>query len=178
MSEAASPPPVERRRFPRRWRRGLRAVGGLLAIIVLGVIGYVAFWRIGPPQLARVAPSSARVGDTVTLDGQGFDPTREGNVVYFDDYSGRVLTVGRTRLEVEVPDIEMAGRSQVSVAVKVETNESRVSNSLPLVVLPSLDPEPGTGRPLTEKEEEEEEAGSLASPNPGYASPRPTPSPR
>ena len=113
MSEAASPPPVERRRFPRRWRRGRRALVGLLALMMLGVIGYVAFWRVGPPLLARVSPSPAHVGGTVILDGQGFDPTLEGNVVYFDDYSGRVVKAGRTRLEVEVPDIEMAGTSQV-----------------------------------------------------------------
>jgi hypothetical protein len=178
MSEAASPPPVERRHFPRRWRRARRALIGLLALIALGIAGYVAFWRVGPPLIARVAPSAAHVGETVVLDGQGFDPTLEGNVVYFDDYSGRLMTAARTRLEVEVPDIQLGQRSQASVAVKVEVREKRVSNTLPLVVLPPLDPEPGTAGPLTEDEEEEEEQGPLASPNPSYASPKPPPGDR
>lgn len=181
MSEAASPPQqVERRHFPRRWRRARRALIGLVAVIVMGAIGYVAFWRAGPPLIARVSPSTAHAGETVVLDGQGFATTLEGNVVYFDDYSGRVVTAARTRLEVEVPDVQLGLRSQASVAVKVQVNEKRVSNALPLVVLPPLDPEPGTAGPLTEEEEEEEEEeeGPLASPNPGYASPRASPTQR
>jgi hypothetical protein len=170
MSEVQSPPPYERRRFPRRWRRARRALYGLLGLLALGVAGYVAFWRVGPPVLARVAPSPAHVGDSVVLDGQGFDPTLEGNVVYFGDYAGRVLKAGKTQLEVEVPDVGVEG-AWLPVLVKVEVGQKRVSNALELVVQPARVPEPGTG-PLTDEEEEEP---PLASPNPGYASPRPSP---
>jgi hypothetical protein len=41
------------------------------------------------------------------------------------------------------------------VKVKVEVDEDKVSNALDLVVLPSLDPEPGSDV-LTEEEEEDE----------------------
>jgi hypothetical protein len=60
--------------------------------------------------------------------------------------------------------------------VKVEVDEDKVSNTLDLVVLPSLDPEPGTG-PFTEEAEEEEEEDDppLASPSPGDATPSPSP---
>jgi hypothetical protein len=155
MNEPPGPPAVERRRFPRRWRRARKALFGLLAILGLGVAGYVSFWRIGPPLLARISPSPAHVGDTVTLDGQGFDPTLEGNVVYFGDYSGRMVRAGRTRLEVEVPEVGVAPGREVRLPVKVEVNERKVSNALELVVLPSREPEPGTGAPEEDEEEDE-----------------------
>lgn len=176
MSDTPSPPAVERRRYPRRWRRGRRAVLGLMALLALGAIGNIALQRSGPPLLYRISPTTARVGDTIVLEGQGFDGKLEGNVVYFGDYSGRLLKASSGRLEVEVPDISLAVGTQERMPVKVEVDEQRVTNAIELVVLPSADPEPGTA-PLTEEEEEEP---PLARPNPGYASPRasPRPSPR
>jgi hypothetical protein len=173
MSDAPSPPPVERRRYPRRWRRGRRAVIGLLVLLALGVIGNLALRRIGPPLLSRISPTTTRVGDTVVLEGQGFDGTLEGNVVYFGDYSGRLIKASSSRLEVEVPDIGVPNGAQERVPVKVEVDEDKVTNAMELVVLPAASLEPGT-EPLTEEEEEEP---PLASPNPGYASPRATPRP-
>ena len=174
MSDAPGPPPVERRRYPRRWRRGRRAVIGLLVLLALGAIGNIALRRSGPPILSRVSPATAHIGDTIVLEGQGFDGKLEGNVVYFGDYSGRVVKAGSSHLEVEVPDIGVAVGTQELVPVKIEVGENRMTNAMDLVVLPSTDPEPGT-EPLTEEEEEEP---PLASPNPGYASPSPSPSPR
>ena len=172
MSDAPSLPPVERRRFPRRWRRGRNAMIGLLALIALGLVGYFAFWRIGPPLIGRITPSPVHAGETVVIEGQGFDTTLEGNVVYFDDYSGRMLKAGRTRLEVEVPDTAVPEGEEERVQVKVEVGESQVSNAMEIVVRPPLEPEPGT-EPFTAEEEEEDE-GPLSSPNPGYASPSPS----
>lgn len=178
MSEVPSPPPVERRHYPRRWRRGRRAVIGLLVLLALGVIGNLALRRIGPPMLSRIYPTTAHVGDTIVLEGQGFDGTLEGNVVYFGDYSGRVAKASSDHLEVEVPDIGVAVGAEQRVPVKVEVDTDKVTNAMELVVLPSTDPEPGTESP---GDEEEEEFPSTR-PNPGNASPRasptPTPSPR
>ena len=165
MSDAPSLPPVERRRFPRRWRRGRNAMIGLLVLMGLGVAGYFAFWRIGPPLIGRITPSTVHVGETVVIEGQGFATTLEGNIVYFDDYTGRVLQAGPTRLEVEVPDTAMAEDEEERVHVKVEVGENQVSNAVEIVVRPPLEPEPGTDA-LTEEEEEE---GPLASPNPDDA---------
>lgn len=171
MSETQPPPGVERRHYPRRWRRGRRAVIGLLALLVLGVIGNLALRRIGPPLLSRLSPTTAHIGDTVVLEGQGFDSSLEGNVVYFGDYSGRVVKAAHDRLEVEVPDVGVAVGAEQRLPVKVEVDEKKVTNSLDLVILPPSETEPGT-LPLTEEEEEEP---PLASPNPGYASPAATP---
>jgi len=173
MSDAPAAPPVDRRRFPRRWRRGRRAVLGLLVIVALALVGNLALDRIRPPQLSAISPSPAHVGDTVTLTGRGFDTTLEGNVVYFGDYSGRLIQAHRTRLEVEVPDIGVVAGGQERVPVKVQVDEDKVSDALELVVLPSREPEPGT-EPLTE---EDEETPLLSVPNPGVASPRASPPP-
>jgi hypothetical protein len=170
MSEVQSQPPVERRRFPRRWRRGRRAMFGLLAIVALGAGGYLTFWRMGPPVLSRLSPSPARVGQTVMLEGQGFDPSLEGNVVYFGDYSGRLITAGRRQLEVEVPDMGVPAGGQQTVPVKVEVQETKVSNALELVILPPLVPEPGTDVTAEDEAEDErkedEEERALRSPSP------------
>jgi hypothetical protein len=173
MSEPPSLPPVERRRFPRRWRRGRNAMIGLVALILLAVIGYFAFWRIGPPLIGRITPSPVHVGQTVVIEGQGFDPALEDNIVLFDDYAGRMVKGGRTRIEVEVPDTGVPEGQEQRVKVKVRVGESQLSNTVEIVVRPPLEPEPGT-EPLTE---EEEDVPPLASPNPGYASPRASPSP-
>jgi len=154
MSDAPAAPTVDRRRFPRRWRRGRRAVLGLLVIGALALAGNLALNHIRPPQLSGISPSPAHVGDTVTLTGRGFDTTLEGNVVYFGDYSGRLILARRTRLEVEVPDMGVVAGRQERVPVKVQVDEDKVSNALELVVLPSREPEPGT-EPLPEEEEEE-----------------------
>jgi hypothetical protein len=173
MTEATTLPPVERRRFPRRWRRGRKAMFGLLVLIALALVGYFAFWRIGPPLIGRITPSTVHVGETVIIEGQGFDTSLEGNVVYFGDYSGRMVRAGRTELEVEVPDIGVPEGQEERVPVKVEVGESQVSSAIEIVVRPPLEPEPGT-EPLTEEEAEE---APLSSPNPGYASPSPSVSP-
>ena len=173
MSEPPSLPPVERRRFPRRWRRGRNAMLGLVALIGLGLVGYFAFWRIGPPLIGRITPSPVHVGQTVVIEGQGFDPALEDNIVLFDDYAGRMVKGGRTQIEVEVPDVGVPEGQEQRVKVKVQVGENQLSNSVEIVVRPPLEPEPGT-EPLTE---EEEETAPLASPNPGYASPRASPSP-
>jgi IPT/TIG domain-containing protein len=173
MSDAPGVPPVERRRFPRRWRRGRNAMLGLLALIALATVGYFAFWRIGPPLIGRISPTTVHVGETVLIEGQGFATTLEGNIVYFGDYSGRMVRAGRTGIEVEVPDISVPEGQQQRVPVKVQVGENQVSNSMEVVILPSLEREPGTD-PLTEEEEEEP---PLARPNPGHASPLPSRSP-
>ena len=146
---------------------------GLLVLIALGLIGYFAFWRVGPPLIGRITPARVHAGDTIVIEGQGFDTALEDNVVYFGEYSGRLLKAGRTRLEVEVPDTRVPEGEEERLPVKVQVGETQLSNAMEVVVLPPREPEPGT-EPLTE---EEEEAGPFASPIPQYASPSPSGSP-
>jgi hypothetical protein len=87
------------------------------------------------------------------------------------------MRAGRTTLAVEVPDIDFSSGAQQVVKVKVEVDEDKVSNTLDLVVLPSLDPEPGTG-PFTEEEAEEEEEDDPPSARPNAGDAIPSPSPR
>jgi hypothetical protein len=186
MPDVSDLPTIERRRFPRRWRRARRALVGILAIVGLALLGNLALTRLGGPQLFTVSPSPAHVGETVTLAGRGFDSALEDNVVFFGDYSGRTVRASRTRVEVEVPDVGIAEGQQHRVAVKVQVRDGKVSNALELVVLPAREPEPGTGPP-TEEEQEAERTSPVprlppsAAPSASPAaspSPRSTPSPR
>ncbi|HEY7413389.1 MAG TPA: IPT/TIG domain-containing protein [Vicinamibacteria bacterium] len=172
MSDAppAAPPPVERRRFPRRWRRARRALVGLLVLIALGVLGNLAFRRLGGPRIDALVPEQARIGEAVTLEGRGFGRALEDNVVLFSDMPGRTLSAATDELVVEVPDLELPPEGRLTVSVKVQLEENE-SNRASLVVLPALQPEPATG-PQDAELEEPEPAPSPAAPPSPPASPR------
>jgi len=94
MSTPAAPPAapsIERRHYPRRWRRARRALYGLLSVMVLGLVAYVSLRKVEPPQLDLVMPSHARVGDVVILSGSAFARRPEDNNVFVGDYAARVL---------------------------------------------------------------------------------------
>ena len=165
MSSVANLPPVERRRFPRRWRRARRALIGILVIAGLAFLGNVALTRLAAPELFTVSPPQAHVGDTIVLAGRGFRTALEDNIVLFGDYTGRMVRASRTRLEVEVPDVGITDGQQ-RVPVKVKVHEGKVTNALEIVLLPASEPEPGTGPPTADEIEEEQ----------GSAAPRPRPS--
>jgi hypothetical protein len=179
MTDVVPPgvPPVERRHFPRRWRRARRALYGLLGLIALAVVGNLALTRLGGPKIGGLNPSPVRVGDTVTITGRGFDTTLEGNIVYFGDYAGRMVKASRQRLEVEVPDVQVSPGGK-QVPLKVEVGEE-VSDPVDITVLPPAVPEPGTephddvGDAAAEDAEERAlEAARRASPGPSIS---PTP---
>lgn len=166
MSTSAPPPadlppaiPVERRHFPRRWRRARRALYGLLGLIAMGTAAYLGLKKVEPPQLDLVMPTHARVGEVVILSGTGFSPRPEKNVVYVGDYAARVLEATRNRLLVEVPDMALDPGEQKNAPVRVGVGSAQ-SKPLELRVGAPLEPEPGTDAP------EEDEASPSPRPLP------------
>ena len=81
------------------------------------------------PQLLSLSRTTATVGDTVRLEGLGFSPTLEQNVVLFSGIRGRVVSASGQSLQVEVPRC-LPSRS-VAVTAQLGT---LASQALPLAV--------------------------------------------
>jgi hypothetical protein len=140
-----APPPVERRHFPRRWRRSRRALYGLTGLIALGLIAYLALHKVEPPQLYLVMPSHARVGDVVILSGAGFALRPEQNLVYVADYAARVLEARPTRLLIEIPSMALDPGEWRKAPVRVQVGKTQ-SKSVEMTIDRS-EPEPGEDAP-------------------------------
>ncbi len=67
------------------------------------------------PVVLRLSRQSIREGDLVTIEGIGFDPEPENNVVQFGPFRGEVVEASEKALLVEVPCLALAGRVAVSV---------------------------------------------------------------
>jgi len=170
MSSTPPPvaPPVERRHFPRRWRRAQRALYGLLGLMVLGVIGYFALRTVQPPQLDLVMPTHARTGDVVILSGSAFASRPEKNLVYVGDFAARVLESTRSRLLIEVPDMSLDPGERKTAMVRVMVGQLE-SRTLALTVDPSPELEPGTDAPVDDDDTDAPRRPPTLSPS---ASPR------
>lgn len=100
--------------------RGL-LLGGLALLVLVAAGGGFAAWRwLATPQLEAVQPARARAGQTVVLTGAHFSATRDANTVRFGRHSGRVLKAESDRLEVVVPDLDLAPGADAPVPVVVE----------------------------------------------------------
>ena len=123
-------------------RSGASTLIILLAVLLFlaggGMLGYV-FLRQSGPSLAGLDPARARAGDTITLRGQGFSPTPQGNIVLFGDRTGRVISATPSELRVEVPDLEAAEGAPQSVAVRVLVGQ-RVSSPFDLAAYREVEP--------------------------------------
>jgi len=65
------------------------------------VVAFNSFSQV--PTITSFSPTSAEVGDTVTITGTGFDATPANNVVYFGAVKASVITATTTTLTVTVP---------------------------------------------------------------------------
>ncbi|HEY2945955.1 MAG TPA: IPT/TIG domain-containing protein [Vicinamibacteria bacterium] len=170
MSTPAAPPAapsIERRHYPRRWRRARRALYGLLSVMVLGLVAYVSLRKVEPPQLDLVMPSHARVGDVVILSGSAFARRPEDNNVFVGDYAARVLEATRNRLLVEVPDMALDPGEQKQAPVRVTVGPTQ-SKTVQITVASAPELEPGTDAPV------DDDDGATPRPRPSapVASPR------
>lgn len=118
--------------------------GGLLALALVGTLVWYFVLRKTPPEVASAAPTSAGVGEVVTLSGRNFAKDAAANTVYFGPMRGQVSAASATELKVLVPAgargpvpvvVETkGGRSgPVTVTVRLEATATAVS---PDVVLP------------------------------------------
>jgi hypothetical protein len=95
-----------------------------------------------------VTPSRVRIGETVFLDGSGFDPVPEKNVVKLGDRAAPVVAARPERLEVAVPrELPFKLPAEVSVSVEVAGRRS-AAGRLSIVAGPHVTRlEPPVGRP-------------------------------
>ncbi len=100
--------------------RGLLLGGLVLLLLAVAGGGFAAWSWLATPQLEAVQPARARAGQTVVLTGAHFSATREANTVRFGRHPGRVLKAGSDRLEVAVPDLDLAPGADAPVPVVVE----------------------------------------------------------
>jgi hypothetical protein len=93
----------------------------LASLLFLGGTGMLAyvFLRSSGPTLAGVDPGRVRAGDAITVKGQGFAPTPQGNIVLFGDQTGRVISATVTELRVEVPELPVADGATQNVGLRV-----------------------------------------------------------
>lgn len=149
LPSAVTPAPAQKRvtvRIPGPRPALPRAIIlGLIAALVAGG-GYFAARRLfrKPPVLLSVAPARTEPGQTVTLNGRGFDPEPHGNVVRFGEQAGDVISASPTQLAVKVPPAAAAGGAG-DVRILVETSAGK-SGAVALKVyraprVSSLEPE-------------------------------------
>lgn len=81
--------------------------GTLTGTITTNAIG-TGYTALGiepePPAISSISPASGKVGDTITISGDDFDPTPGNNIVYFGTTRATVSTATTTSLDVVVPD--------------------------------------------------------------------------
>jgi hypothetical protein len=58
---------------------------------------------VDAPQIATLSPTSARAGDTITVNGQNFSPTTTDNTLLFSGFRARILSATTTQLRAVVP---------------------------------------------------------------------------
>jgi IPT/TIG domain/FHA domain len=111
-------------------RRGGRApsipvipiVGGLLALALLGLVGWFLFLRPTPPEITSIVPVQAEPGQTITVTGKNFRSSAGENTVLFGEQRGQVTSATSRELNVVVPT-----GIKAQVQVVVETAHGRTS---------------------------------------------------
>ncbi|MEQ9400761.1 MAG: hypothetical protein RJQ04_16470 [Longimicrobiales bacterium] len=93
------------------------------------VVATFALTLAAAPELLDLSRARGAAGDTLTLEGRGFSPDRDRNVVLFGGIRGEVLTAAPERLAVRVPPCLAAAELEVDVRFG-----SLVSRALPFVV--------------------------------------------
>ena len=99
----------------------LPIVGGLLALAVVGVIGWFFFLRPTPPAITSITPQ-AEPGQTITVTGKNFRSSAGENTVLFGEQPGQVSAATSSELKVVVPT-----GIKAQVQVVVETKHGRTS---------------------------------------------------
>lgn len=104
---------------------------GLAVALVLGAAGCGQVAAPASPAIYEVAPTQAKVGDTVRLDGQGFGDVQADSQVSIHGAVATATSWSDGRVEVTVPGVP-AGATVVVVQVG-----GRTSKPADLSILPS-----------------------------------------
>lgn len=96
-------------------------VGALVLVVLVLAGGGAALWSwFSTPRLAGVQPARSRAGQTVVLTGTHFASAPGNNVVRFGSRPAKVVKATSERLEVTVPDLDLAPGADTRVAVVVD----------------------------------------------------------
>lgn len=85
-----------------------------------------------PPVITAIDKSSASVGDTIVLTGDGFDPDKTKNSVKFGDVEAEVVFASATGLVIKVP-AGASGSPQITV-----TSQNKTSNYADVTIVPKI----------------------------------------
>jgi hypothetical protein len=108
---------------PRRSKMVPTAVA--IAIVAVGVFLGRHLLERPAPVVTAVTPARVRSGQTLFVDGSGFDAVGENNTVRLGERAVPVLSAREDRLEVEVPrDLPFALPAAVTVTVEVAGQRS------------------------------------------------------
>lgn len=106
---------------------------GIVDVIVSSADDSSEPWKFqyATVRLTELSPTQAEACDTLTITGNGFDPTVSNNKVYFGQSVGEVIAVTANQLRVVVPQFS-DDNADVSVSVVVNGG---TSNGLPFHLL-------------------------------------------
>ena len=112
---------------PRRSSLPVLPIAGGAAVILLLAVGGLVAMRGRAPAIQSIVPARVGLGQSVTITGEHFAPSRDGNVVQFGVKAGRVVQASATRLQVEIPELPAAPGhdTAVPVVVVVDGRESK-----------------------------------------------------
>ena len=110
------------------------------------LVFFSTFFWAQAPTITSFSPTSAEVGDTVTITGTGFDATPANNVVYFGGVKAIVNSANSTEIVVEVP----SGAKDEPITITsngktVESSLSFITSNSVLSALPVNSDSFGTG---------------------------------
>jgi hypothetical protein len=101
-SKAAAP---ARAATPAKKSPPIALIGGLAAVVVLGVGGFLGFQHLKTPRIESTSPARVGVGQPLTLSGRAFASEAGKNVVTVGGQAAKVLQASETQLQIEVPEL-------------------------------------------------------------------------
>ncbi len=116
---------------------GVLRPGSTYTILIrgAGLKGAALGWKLTTPpagvmSVSSIAPTTARPGAALTVNGSGFAASAQDNTVYIDKFKATVAQATPTSLQITVPSSVVPGKYSLTV-----TSKGTTSNPVPIKVL-------------------------------------------